>query len=327
MNRLRTLACFTAAAFAAQAQASGYHFGTQSVTAQGTANAAAAEAADSATIFYNPAGLAKLDSSEITAAVNIVAPHIAYADAEAQYLRGGRVAGETSGKITKDIVPAPHLYGAYKLNGDWTLGLGVYVPFASSTEYGKSSVLRHHLNKLGLTTIAVEPVAAYKISPRHAAAAGLIAQYSTAELRKYADWNASGRLGAHSGLSDGHAEVKGKDWGFGYQIGWLWDVNERVRLGANYRSKISHNIRGTADWQPDGAAVATPPAAAGRPIGLSGTHRRQLRLQTARKSPCAHHHPRIPLRARHVQSRRENQPVRRPHLDAPQPLQPRRTRV
>ena len=258
MNRLRTLVCLTAAAFAAQAQASGYHFGTQSVTAQGTANAAAAEAADSATIFYNPAGLAKLDSSEITAAVNIVAPHIAYADAEAQYLRGGRVAGETSGKITKDIVPAPHLYGAYKLNGDWTLGLGVYVPFASSTEYGKSSVLRHHLNKLGLTTIAVEPVAAYKISPRHAAAAGLIAQYSTAELRKYADWNASGRLGAHSGLSDGHAEVKGKDWGFGYQIGWLWDVNGRVRLGANYRSKISHNIRGTADWQPDGAAVATP---------------------------------------------------------------------
>ena len=52
MNRLRTLACLTAAAFAAQAQASGYHFGTQSVTAQGTANAAAAEAADSATIFY-----------------------------------------------------------------------------------------------------------------------------------------------------------------------------------------------------------------------------------------------------------------------------------
>lgn len=187
MNRLRTLACLTAAAFSAQAQASGYHFGTQSVTAQGTANAAAAEAADSATIFYNPAGLAKLDSSEITAAVNIVAPHIAYADAEAQYLRGGRVAGETSGKITKDIVPAPHLYGAYKLNEDWTLGLGVYVPFASSTEYGKSSVLRHHLNKLGLTTIAIEPVAAYKISPRHAAAAGLIAQYSTAELRKYAD--------------------------------------------------------------------------------------------------------------------------------------------
>lgn len=63
----------------------------------------------------------------------------------------------------------------------------MYVPFASSTEYGKSSVLRHHLNKLGLTTIAIEPVAAYKISPRHAAAAGLIAQYSTAELRKYAD--------------------------------------------------------------------------------------------------------------------------------------------
>ena len=38
-----------------QAVASGYHFGTQSVGAQSTANAAAAEAADASTIFSNPA--------------------------------------------------------------------------------------------------------------------------------------------------------------------------------------------------------------------------------------------------------------------------------
>ena len=257
-NRLRITALLTAAALSAQAQASGYHFGTQSVTAQSTANAAAAEAADAATIFYNPAGLAKLDGSEVTAALNIVAPHIAYGDAEAEYFRGGSVRGETSGKITKDIVPAPHLYGAYRASNDLTLGLGIYIPFASSTEYQKNSVLRHNLNQLGLTTVAIEPVAAYKINDRHAAAAGLIAQYSTAELRKYADWNASGRLGAHNGLSDGHAEVKGKDWGFGYQLGWLWDIDDRTRVGLNYRSKISHDIKGTADWTPDGAAVTTP---------------------------------------------------------------------
>ena len=76
MKAVKTIAVLTAAALTPLAQASGYHFGTQSVTAQGTANAAAAEAADATTIFYNPAGLAKLDGSEITAAANIVAPHI-----------------------------------------------------------------------------------------------------------------------------------------------------------------------------------------------------------------------------------------------------------
>lgn len=270
---LKKISLGVALAFAATAaQASGYHFGTQSVTAQSTANAAAAEAADASTIFYNPAGLAKLENHEITAAINAVAPHIKYSDAEATYRRGGKVNGETGGKITDDIVIAPHVYGAYKVNDDVTVGVGMYVPFGSSTEYSKDSVLRHHLNQLGLTTIAVEPVVAYQFHPQHSVGVGAIAQYSTAELRKYADWDATGSVSAlasaqasqqvgfpvrvdATGKADGHAEVKGKDWGFGYQLAWMWDVNDRARVGVNYRSKVEHKLEGTADWQADGAMV------------------------------------------------------------------------
>ncbi|WP_416189617.1 OmpP1/FadL family transporter [Neisseria sp. CCUG17229] len=261
---LKKISLGVALAFAATAaQASGYHFGTQSVTAQSTANAAAAEAADASTIFYNPAGLTKLENHEITAAINAVAPHIKYSDAEATYRNGGNVNGETGGKITDDIVIAPHVYGAYKVNDDVTVGVGMYVPFGSSTEYSKDSVLRHHLNQLGLTTIAVEPVVAYQFHPQHSIGVGAIAQYSTAELRKYADWDASGGVSEKAGFdatghADGHAEVKGKDWGFGYQLAWMWDVNDRTRVGVNYRSKVSHTLKGTADWYADGAAVSTP---------------------------------------------------------------------
>ncbi|MCF7530540.1 OmpP1/FadL family transporter [Neisseria lisongii] len=256
------------------AHASGYHFGTQSVTAQSTANSSAAEAADATTIFSNPAGLAKLDSDQITASLNLVAPHIRYSDAKATYRdnsfrtnapittdsKGN--AAETSGKITKDVVAAPHIYGAHKINDDVTVGLGVYVPFASSTEYSKNSVLRHHLNQLGLTTVAVEPVVSFKINPQHAVGVGAIAQYSSAELRKYADWDATGSVSVVAGRdvtgkADGHAKVKGNDWGFGYQLGWLWDINDQTRVGVNYRSKVEHNLKGTADWYADGPAVAT----------------------------------------------------------------------
>ena len=262
---LKTIAAFLGAVFSVQpVLASGYHFGTQSVTAQSTANAAAAEAVDASTIFYNPAGLAKLENSEITAAANIVMPHIEYSGAEAAYRRTGTaVGGETSGTITKKATFAPHLYGAYKA-GDVTVGLGVYVPFASATDYSGQSVLRHHLNRLGLTSIAVEPVVAYKFNDKHSVGAGLIAQHSSAELRKYADWDASGTVSAlasrqasqaagrpvsvdATGHADGHAEVKGKDWGFGYQFAWLWDINDRVRVGANYRSKVKHKLKGSAD--------------------------------------------------------------------------------
>lgn len=267
---LRTCTIFVTAALTQQAYASGYHFGTQSVTAQSTANAAAAEAADATTIFTNPAGLTKLDSSQITIATNIVAPSIKYYDAKSTYRRTGQaVAGENSGKITKDIEVVPHLYGAYKASDKVTLGLGVYVPFGSSTDYSKNSVLRYNLNHLGLTSVDIEPVVAYKFNEKHSFAAGVIAQYSQAEVTKYADWDVSGAMSAvasaiaskragravsvdATGKADGHSDMSGHDWGFGYQLGWMWDINDRTRVGVNYRSKINHTLKGSADWYADG---------------------------------------------------------------------------
>ncbi|HFC7379850.1 TPA: OmpP1/FadL family transporter [Neisseria meningitidis] len=242
---------------AASAQASGYHFGTQSVNAQSTANAAAAEAADASTIFYNPAGLTKLDSSQISVNANIVFPSIRYEADSATDFTGIPVQGSKSGKITKTTV-APHIYGAYKVNDNLTVGLGVYVPFGSATEYEKDSVLRHNINKLGLTSIAVEPVAAWKLNERHSFGAGIIAQHTSAELRKYADWGIpkkaqmlqatpSNPTAAAQIKADGHADVKGSDWGFGYQLAWMWDINDRARVGVNYRSKVSHTLKGDAD--------------------------------------------------------------------------------
>ena len=264
-NLKKTAFILSAALLSTAVQASGYHFGTQSVNAQGTANAAAAEAADASTIFYNPAGLSKLDSSQISVNANIVFPSIHYEAESATDFTGIPIQGSKSGKITKTTI-APHIYGAYKASDDVTLGLGVYVPFGSATEYEKDSVLRHNINKLGLTTIAIEPVVAWKLNDRHSFGAGIIAQHTSAELRKYADWGiqqkatakASGKPDAAIAAAiqaDGHAAVKGHDWGFGYQLAWMWDINERARVGVNYRSKVSHTLKGTAEWAADGAVV------------------------------------------------------------------------
>ncbi|MCS4534488.1 OmpP1/FadL family transporter [Neisseria sp. CSL10203-ORH2] len=258
------------------AQASGYHFGTQSVSAQSTANSSAAEASDASTLFYNPAGLTKLDGNEVSASINLVAPNVKYHDASAIYNGGTEVSRSArDGKITDDIVFAPHLYGAYKVNKDLTAGLGVYVPFGSETEYDRDSVLRYNLNKTELKTIAIEPVLAYKINEKHSVAVGAIAQYSSAGLRKYADWGASVRPNVDTsglGVFDGHAEVKGKDWGFGYHLAWMWDINENTRIGVNYRSHVKHNLKGNADWAADGLVAKQIYAQTiGQTIGNGGT--------------------------------------------------------
>ncbi len=259
----------TLGALAAQAHASGYHFGTQSVSAQATSNASGAEAADPSTIFHNAAGLTKLDGTQATININIANPSVKYKNAEASYPDGEAIEGETEGKIAKSVQFVPHLYASHKINDQVSVGLGAYVPFGSGTEYNHDSVLRYNLNELGLQTMAIQPTVAYKLNDRHSFAVGLVAQHTTAELRQYANFGPAvkQRLGASSaaliagsgnGAADGYAKVKGDDWGFGYTLSWLWDVNDQTRVGMNFRSKVDHTLKGDAEWHLVGGAFNHP---------------------------------------------------------------------
>ena len=258
----------------AAVMASGYHFGTQSVSSQSTANASAAEAADASTIFYNAAGMTKLEGTNFSGAINLVMPSVKYSNASATYptpaaFGNKNVSGVTSGTITDDLVAVPHLYVTHKLNEKVAVGLGVYVPFASSTEYERDSVLRYNLNATSLKTIDINPTVAFQLNDQHSVAVGVIAQHAEASLRQYANFGyalAGGNAGlpgstAGNGAADGFADVDGEDWGFGYNLAWLWDINDAARVGVSYRSQIEHKLKGTAKWAKPAAGYAALNAA------------------------------------------------------------------
>ena len=253
LTTVKTSTILIGGALMAQAAwASGYHFGTQSVSSQATANASAAEAADPSTLFYNPAGLTKLEGTQATININLVAPKVKYSGASAEYPGGSSVQGSTSGSIEPNsVLVAPHMYASHQLNDNVALGLGIYVPFGSGTEYQRDSVLRYNLNELGLQSIAIQPTVAYKFNEQHSVALGLIAQNTKAHLRQYANFGATipAAIGGGNGNADGYAKVKGDDWGFGYNLAWMWDINDSARLGVNYRSKISHDLQAEAEWK------------------------------------------------------------------------------
>lgn len=346
LTTVKTSTILIGGALVAQAAlASGYHFGTQSVSSQATANSSAAEAADPSTLFYNPAGLTKLEGTQATVNVNLVAPSVKYSGASAEYpavplsatsvFPKQPVEGKTSGSIDPGVTVVPHMYASHKLNDQIALGLGVYVPFGSGTEYDQDSVLRYNLNKLGLQTMALQPTVAFKLNDQHSFAVGLVAQHTKAELRQFANFgpavarglkaqtdaaaangvtaqnvgallqqanngitqlnqgiaatqaaggnpaalqaqlatvttqrnqlaqaqaaygalgNATAKSPVGNGAADGYAKVEGGDWGFGYNLAWLWDINDSARVGVNYRSKISHNLKGDAEWILNGDA-------------------------------------------------------------------------
>ncbi|MGQ5524660.1 OmpP1/FadL family transporter [Chitinimonas sp. PSY-7] len=278
MNKyaLRVTTLLVSAALAQQAYASGFQFSSQSASNQATANASTAEAADASTISYNPAGLMYLEGTQFSGTLNIVSPSIKAKNQQATTLNGNPIAGSTDDSIG-DMAVAPHMYASKRVNERMALGLGVYVPFGSGTDYKRDSVLRYNINQTKLEVIAFNPTVAFKLTPKVSVGMGLVAQYAHAELRQSANFAAAlarvyslqataaggaatpqgqtllaaaGAALAQDGKGplDGFAEVKGNDWGFGFNFGALWDVTDSTRVGFNYRSKVKHELTGDADW-------------------------------------------------------------------------------
>ncbi len=94
-----------------------------------------------------------------------------------------------------------------------------------------------------------------------AAQYGAAAQAAAAEAVKYKGLatQAAGMMSQFgNGKADGYADVTGGDWGFGYNLAWLWDINDSFRVGVNYRSKVDHTLKGDAEWKLSGDIFSDP---------------------------------------------------------------------
>ncbi|MGL4387722.1 MAG: OmpP1/FadL family transporter [Snodgrassella alvi] len=252
----------SAAVLSSPVLASGYHLGLQSVTSVAAGNAAAAEAADATTIVSNPAGLVHVEGTQIDTNLFVIKPDIKYKNARGTFSDGSAVSGPAHGNIANTAQLVPQLYFSHRLNERWGVGLGVYIPYAARTNDSSASVLRYNVNKTNVKALDINPAVAFKINDRHSLGVGLIAQYLHAEVQKYADFTPVGSAQTKippamlhqraPGAFDARATVKGNDWGYGFNAGWLWDVNDDVRVGVSYRSKINQHLHGTARWQPIG---------------------------------------------------------------------------
>lgn len=248
--------------------ASGLIVDIQSADSGSTAMANKAEASDPSTLYYNSAGLSYLDGLQVSTSLFLIDAHIKYHNAEAKYF-GSHVPilGRQGGKVTGTIV-VPQAFLSYRINDNLVAGLGLYAPFGAETEYSKDSVLRYNVNQTKLQAIALNPAVALHITHNQSISLGFIAQYARASLRQFADFSPALNSGipligkqlnlVRYGAGDGYARIKGDAWGFGYNLGWLWDINDEFRMGISYRSKIKHALKGTGEWHVDGTAFTWP---------------------------------------------------------------------
>lgn len=289
------LAALALLPLALSVEAAGYRFGTQSAAAEGTANANGAEAADASTLFANPAGITRLAPGWNFSGV------LDYLDAKARFTDAGSTislpgsglaarpistVGDTV-DFTKPVV-VPHAYLSYKASDTLAYGLGVFVPWGTKLNYRPDWGGRYNLQKVELQSLSINPNIAFKPRADLSLAAGLNLEYMDGKLRRavpYASVYAAGLLnaahqaaaGGAPGLAlqlqqqaaqvfgdpsyDGSIAIKGKDWGLGFNLALLWEPLQGTRLGAAYRSGVSHKLKGSADWTQPGNLPASVLAA------------------------------------------------------------------
>jgi len=215
------------AALPGLAAASGFGLIESNADGQGAAYAGSGAVADNAsTIFFNPAGMALLPGRQIVGSVHAIRFSAKFDDG---------VAGNNDGGDAGDLSFVPNLYYAMPVARDVWFGLGINVPFGLKTEYDPGWVGRVQGIKSEMRTVNINPSLGLRLNERLSVGVGLNAMYIEAELTGFAG-------------VPGVLTVAGDDWGYGYNLGLLYEWNKNVRIGLSYRSKVKQKLEGNAKF-------------------------------------------------------------------------------
>jgi long-chain fatty acid transport protein len=246
------------------ARAGGFFDATQSASSAGNAGAGAtALAEDASTIFYNPAGLALINASEVVTASGFSFVGQDVANGSGRDAVGLPITGNTG--TNPQIVVQPSLFFAYPLDTRLHLGLGVFAPFGQSMKYSDSWIGRYQVQQVSLETIDVRPALSYQLLNWLSVGASLDIVYADFKRSNAIDFGSicfaqfsparCGLLGLAPGNADGRLVANGTDWGVGYDFGVLVQPTPWLRFGLNYRSALRNPLSGSAQFNVPAAAL------------------------------------------------------------------------
>jgi long-chain fatty acid transport protein len=220
--------------------AGGFALNEQSASGMGTSFAGRSSSAlDASTVFGNPAGMSYL-GEQVSGGLALIKARTDIDNASAT--NSGSGTGRYNGSNDGDMVPLtaiPFGYYVKPLDENWHFGFGVYAPFGMATEYENDYQGRRFADKSDVTTVAFQPTLSYKFNDQWSVGGGVSANYITGTL--------SSTVNPLPGLtSDGHFEVKGDDWGYGYNLGAMFQATAATRIGLSYRSKVDYSLQGDA---------------------------------------------------------------------------------
>lgn len=260
LTRAVRLATLAAVAAPASVFAGGFSLNEQSASAMGVANAgAAANPENATTIFFNPAGMSQLKGTNISFGAAVLD-----IDAEAKRADGTNQIGQpVSGRRGGDIAdPAylPNVYLTHEINNSIDVGFGIHAPYGLAADYDDDFVGRFFADETELTAISFTPAISVNNGQGLSMGLGLNVMYVEGKLTKFMD--NSGAIFTANGVApgtpaQGYADIEGDDIGVTFQVGFMYELNNRTQFGLKAQTGTELELKGDAKFT--NVAVQTPP--------------------------------------------------------------------
>ena len=281
-NKPSVLAVAVAAAslFSAGVQASGFKINEQSASGAGRAFAgSAAVANDASVVFFNPAGMSRLERSQASFGFTYLQLEGSFEGVRTDATgRNSNLAispttpyGEAGvyndgGDFMPDKV-IPFGYIVHKLDDKAAVGLGIFAPFGTATDYKQGSLASGFADETQLSAIDIQPTFSYMLSDTLSFGVGIDIVYAQGLLSKELDLVPLSA--AYSAAQGGQAinpedyrgyenkfEVSGDDIGYGWNFGVMWDASQATTLGFAYRSEIDFDLEGKSEFKQSTGVMA-----------------------------------------------------------------------
>lgn len=219
------------ALFGSTAFAGGYRVSIQGQKQLAMGHTGVAVVNSAEVTFFNPAGMAYLDKK-----FNLsVGGNGLFADTKFQNSQYGWEAE------TKNIGTPFSIYATYKLNNWFTAGLAVYTPYGSSVAWDKDWQGAHLVNDIDLKAIFVQPSLSVRMGDHFSVGGGFI--YASGAVNFNRNLSTNPLLSNNGQPADVTLDAKGIS-AYGYNIGFMFNPSDKLRLGMNYRSEMIMEARG-----------------------------------------------------------------------------------
>jgi len=215
------------------AQAAGFALIEQSASGMGNAFAGgSAIAEDASTIYFNPAGMTYIEGTQLAGALHLIKPSAEFNN-QGSLPGGGRPLGGSGGDAG-DLSFVPNAYFKMDYSDTIKLGIGVNAPFGLKTEYDNGWIGRFQALKSEVKTVNINPAIAFKVNDQLSLGFGISAMWAQATLTK----------AINLGAAESDVHIKGEDWGYGFNLGAIFQATADTRIGFAYRSKVDQHLDG-----------------------------------------------------------------------------------